>query len=93
MRPYLTAAAGPVVGSESGVKIGSEIVVGTYTETAFGAKFGLGLDFLLSSKFIIGFDSGYNVMSSFSQNIGSEDNYSGADFSFGLSFLWGGGKK
>ncbi len=91
MRPYLSAAAGPVVGSASETSVGLTVEVSSHTETAFGAKFGLGVDFLLFRSFIIGFDSGYNAITNFSQPIGSEDNYSGADFSIGFSFLFGGG--
>jgi len=93
MRPYLSVAAGPVIGSESATNIDSDVEISSHNETAFGAKLGLGVDFLVSKSFIIGLDGGYNAFSNFSNPILGEDNYSGSEFSVGFSFLFGGNKK
>lgn len=93
MRPYLSFAAGPVIGSESETNVDMSVEFSSHNETAFGAKLGLGVDFLVSRSFIIGLDGGYNAMSNFSNPILGEDNYSGAEFSLGFSFLFGGNKE
>jgi len=39
-------------------------------------------------KIFLGANLGYNLMSDFDRTIGGSDNYSGPEFSVGLSFLF-----
>jgi hypothetical protein len=84
LRPYLTAGVGPYIGNEvesSGVK-----TLGT-----LGGHVGGGLDILLGRRFMLGAEVGYDPVMDFSEPVGSRRNYSGLEFSVGLSFLFGKG--
>lgn len=83
-RPYLTAGVGPYIGNE--VESSAVKTLGT-----LGGHVGGGLDILLSRHFMIGSEIGYDPVMSFSEPIGSRRNYSGFEFSVGISFLFGKG--
>ena len=95
VRPYLWGAAGPYVGSASVTRTdGFRARVGTetITETAFGFRAMAGADWFVGRHFTIGFGAGYHFVGDFDQPIGSDENYSGPEFSFGVGFAFGRGR-
>jgi len=91
VRPYFKLSAGPFIGSQSSTSVGMDITVESRTEMAIGGQFGLGADFILSRHFMTGLSFGYNVMSNFENPIGGSNNYSGPEFNFNFSYLFGKG--
>lgn len=87
VRPYVAAAIGPVIGSESENAVLSQAA---HSENAVGLRLGAGIDFLVGSWLKFGVNAGYNVMSDFRTPIGARSNYNGPDFSLGIGFLFGG---
>ncbi|UCD65054.1 MAG: hypothetical protein JSW34_06385 [Candidatus Zixiibacteriota bacterium] len=88
VRPYLTAAGGPVIGSQSLSLVGYDVVDETRTVTAGGAHLGGGIDFLVSRHVMFGVNGGYNLISDFDEPIGGHVNYSGAEFGVGFGFVF-----
>ncbi len=95
-RPFVKAAVGSYSGSQSSMHVewlsyfpGGRVE--SRDERAFGGQLGGGVDFLLSRKFLLGLNVGYNLMSEFDQPIGGSDNHSGPAISMGLSLLFGRG--
>jgi outer membrane protein W len=91
VRPYASAGVGPFTGSQSSTKVGMSVTVESRSETAFGGQLGAGVDFILGRHFMTGFAVRYNLMTDFNQPIGGSRNYSGPEFSFGFSYLFGKG--
>ncbi|MCP4600285.1 MAG: hypothetical protein GY847_07095, partial [Proteobacteria bacterium] len=60
-------------------------------ETAFGGQLAAGLDFVTGRNFMMSAGFGWNLMSDFNEPIGGSKNYSGPEFSFGFSWLFGKG--
>jgi hypothetical protein len=85
VRPYLSAAVGPYIGSEVNNTILSQE---SRSESAFGGRLGAGIDFFLGDHFKVGANAGYNVMGDFSAPVGARSNYSGADFSCGIGYIF-----
>jgi hypothetical protein len=93
VRPYLKSSAGPFIGSQSRNQVGTTIVNESRTEFSFGGQFGAGVDFVTGRHFMMGFGLSYNLMTDFSEAIGGSRNYSGPEFSFEFSWLFGKGKE
>lgn len=74
-----------LIGSESQVQI---LNIGTHTESAVGAFVGFGAELLISSRIKVSTEIGYNLVSDFIEEIGSQKNYSGTEFSFGFGFMF-----
>jgi hypothetical protein len=91
VRPFARVAIGPFTGSQSITHAGRTVYESTRSETAFGGQLGAGVDFILGRHFMTGFAACYNLMSDFSRPIGGSRNYSGPEFSFGFSYLFGKG--
>ena len=88
VRPFLAAAVGPFLGVESKNDFFSQE---SRSETALGAQFGGGIDFLLGQYFKLGTTVGYNLMTDFSSPIGARKNFSGPEFTIGFCIMFGGG--
>ena len=84
-RPYLAGSIGGLFGTESATGF---LRVYTHTETAVGGYAGIGSDIILGSLVKLHTDVGYNLFTDFNEEIGSRKNYSGAEFSFGLGFMF-----
>jgi len=69
VRPFLSAAIGPYIGSETNNTILSQ---STHSETALGGRLGAGIDFLLSNHIKLGANVRYNLMSDFSNPLVQE---------------------
>jgi len=90
-RPFLAGAAGAYVGmwnqhtqsSQPGVSSTFELT----TESAVGARLGLGADILLSRHLKLGVGTGYHFVSDFTNPIGSQENVSGPDFVFSFGVI------
>jgi outer membrane protein W len=85
IRPFISTSVGMYIGSEAKNTMISQQV---HSETAMGGRAGIGIDFLISSHFILGANLGYNVMANFSNPIGGKRNFNGADFSFQSSYVF-----
>jgi hypothetical protein len=92
VRPYLKSSAGPLIGSQSSSEVGATILNESRTEFAFGGQLGAGIDFVTGRHFMMGFGLGYNLMTDFDEPIGGSRNYSGPEFGFEFSWLFGGGE-
>jgi len=84
-RPYLSGSMGILFGTESSVEI---LSVKEHTESAMGGYAGIGSDIILGSLVKLHADIGYNLFTDFSEEIGGRKNYSGAEFSFGIGFMF-----
>ncbi|MBN2227719.1 MAG: outer membrane beta-barrel protein [candidate division Zixibacteria bacterium] len=91
VRPFFDVAFGPYVGTQTKSEVGTEIVTESRTETTIGGRLGMGMDIILSRKFVMETAVGYNLMSDFSQPIGGSKNYSGPEFRMGIGFVFGKG--
>ena len=91
VRPYLKGSAGPLTGTQSSSRVGLRVVNEERTESAFGGQIGGGVDIVTSRHFMMGIGMGYNLMSDFSEPIGGSRNYSGPEFGFEFSWLFGKG--
>jgi len=89
VRPQATASVGTFIGSQTRQQVGSTIVSDTRAEMVFGGQLGLGADFLLSRRFMLGTAIAYNVMQDFEEPIGGSRNYGGPEFSLSFSYLFG----
>lgn len=89
IRPYLTAAGGPVFAHETVTLVGGYNIIGVRrTETAAGAHLGAGIDFMAGRHFMLGINAGYNLISDFEDPIDGHVNYSGGEFGVGFGFLF-----
>lgn len=89
-RPYLMGDVGPVIGSQTWVGGWNSGKMRAETQTAFGARFGAGINFLLGSHLTSGVVAGYHLMSDFDEPIGGFNNYNGPMLAFSLGYLFGG---
>jgi hypothetical protein len=92
-RPYVKAAAGPYVGTQSSVSVGTSVTVEERVETVIGGQLGGGVDFILGRRVMLGVALGYNIISDFNEAIGGSVNYSGPEFAIGISLLMGSGQQ
>jgi hypothetical protein len=85
IKPYISGSMGILFGTKSSVEI---ILVEEHTESAMGGYAGIGSDIVLGSLVKLHADVGYNLFTDFSEEIGNRKNYSGAEFSFGIGFMF-----
>jgi outer membrane protein W len=85
VRPFVSAAIGPYIGSETNNTLLSQNV---HSETAWGGRFGAGIDFILGNHIKLGADAGYNVMTTFGNTIGAKSNYNGIDALIGIGYIF-----
>jgi hypothetical protein len=92
IKPYLAAGLGPVIGTAAGVSAGpSGTVVGTRTLGALGGSLGAGVDVMLGRSCAVGLSAGYDWMTDFAEPFGGRRNYSGADVTLSVGWLFGKG--
>jgi hypothetical protein len=89
-RFFGSVEVGPVTGSRSSTSVGSAVVVGSITRSALGGRAGVGVEFRLGNRVMLGLGGGYTFMTDFSDAIGGEKNHSGADLGLSLGVLFGG---
>lgn len=90
LKPYASASIGPYIGSVSNVLAGMTTSTEAFTETTFGSRVGLGMDVFFARVLTLGVGAGYHFVSDFDRRIGSEDNYSGPEFSMSFGVAFGG---
>ena len=87
--PYLSGYIGPYIGVYSRNEIETIVVESeTIVETAFGARLGTGLDFLIGDIFKLGIGIDYHFVTDFSRPIGGKTNYSGPSYSLTFGFVF-----
>ncbi len=91
-RPFVGAAVGPFVGSQSRTTSGLFVANVERTEMSIGGQLLGGVDFVLSRKFMLGATVGYNIHKDFKEPICGSVNYGGPVLSIDFSFLFGKGK-
>ena len=91
VRPYVKALVGPYFGHQSITVVNTYVTVESRSQAAMGGILGGGVDFVLGRHFATGMGIGYNLMTDFDEPIGGSVNYSGPEFSFGFSYLFGRG--
>jgi hypothetical protein len=68
LKPYVTVAAGPVIGAQSANFVGNgSVTTDNSTRATFGTHFGGGFDVHVARSFSLGLDVGYNAMVNFSR--------------------------
>jgi len=87
VRPYLTGAVGPYIGTEAN---GSFDESGSRTETILGARFGGGVDAHAWRWLRVGVRAAYHVVTDYDPPIGSIESPRGAQFSLTLGVTFGG---
>jgi len=91
VRPFVSLAAGAFIGNSDQVVTGSTILVSSRSESVVGGHVAVGADLMLGRRFTLDVGVGYRVASDFSQPIGGDRNYSGADFQVLFGILLGRG--
>jgi hypothetical protein len=89
-RFFGSVEAGPVTGYQSSTSVGSAVAVESITRSAFGGRAGVGVEFRLGNRVMLGLGGGYAFMTDFSDPIGGEKNHSGGDFGLTVGILFGG---
>jgi outer membrane protein W len=89
VRPYVAAAVGSFLGFEASNTLFSQ---SAHSESAFGGRAGVGVDFFAASWLKLDVNLGYNAMTDFRTPVGARSNYSGPDFSIGFGYVFGGMK-
>ena len=92
LRPYLSGAVGPYLGFASNTVISAALSNEAISETAFGFRALVGVDWFAGSHFTLSVGAGYHFVTDFDEPIGRGKNYSGPEFSFGLGFVFGKGR-
>jgi len=85
VRPFVSAAIGPYIGSETNNTVLSQ---NGHSETAFGGRISAGVDFLLGNHCKLGASAGYNLMANFRNTIGTKSNYNGVDALIGIGYIF-----
>ncbi len=88
-RPFFGAAIGPYIGSAINAIVGSQGSSGTITESVVGGRAQAGIDWIVGRRFLLEVAGGYHLVGEFDEPIGSETDYSGAEFTFGIGILFG----
>ncbi|MFH1570335.1 MAG: hypothetical protein ABIL09_20250, partial [Gemmatimonadota bacterium] len=88
VRPYLAVALGSYVGSERGRTVGTVTESWEERRGAPGGQLGAGVDLRLSSRVLLGGSASYNRMAEFGRAIGGRNEYNGAEYRAGLSWVF-----
>jgi hypothetical protein len=92
LRPVLSLAVGPLIGSADRVSAGVPTEVSTVQEAALGGLLAFGGDLSFGRRVVLGVDAGYLFATDFGQRIGSRTNYRGPVFALSFGLLLGGGR-
>lgn len=93
VRPYVEAGGGVVIGTQTESAVGPSILTTSRTEAAAGGDLGIGIDFLIGHRFVLGVGGAYQLMTDFSEPIGGDRNYSGPTFALRFGYLFGRGPR
>lgn len=92
LRPYVSAAVGPYVGSATNSLVGASVTTESVSEAAAGLRVLAGAELFLGRRFEAGIALGYHLVGDFERPIGDDTNYSGPEFSAGVGVLLGAGR-
>lgn len=92
-RPFVSLEAGALLGSEDKTEVGASTGVATSSTSlgAYGVEFGLGVDFLLGRRLMLGAKASYNLVTDFPEPFAGRKNYSSTEFGVNISWLFGKG--
>ena len=91
--PFISASAGPYVGSSTNGVVSTGSVGGeSVSEAVLGGRFRAGVDWFVANRFRLSLAAGYHVVADFDERIGSKDNYSGPEITMGFGVLIGNGR-
>ena len=85
VRPFLAAGIGSYIGTETKNEV---LVQESRTETAFGGRLGIGIDFHLGSHFKLAALVGHHLMTDFATPISGRKNYNGTGFGMEIGYLF-----
>ena len=91
LRAQVSTSVGSFIGHVDGETIGAAPLTWKRTMRSVGGQVGTGIDLQINRYLMVGARGGYNLMADFDEPLGGRDNYSGAEFSLGLSWIIGGG--
>ncbi len=88
---YVSGGVGTLIASVNETSVGNEVVTSADVLTAFGVQVGGGVDVPLSRRWMLGAETGFNLVGDFAEPVGGRKNYGGFRMSLSLSFLLGKG--
>jgi hypothetical protein len=88
-RPFVSLGVGTLVGGEDRSETGLQVSHSSKTLGAFGADLGVGADFILAHRLMLGALVSYSLVSDFPDPLAGKKNYSGAEFGVNVSWLFG----
>jgi hypothetical protein len=92
VRPFLGIAVGVLIGSQQESQQGvTGVSTQSSTMAAFGVEPGLGVDFLIAHRFMLGTKGSYRLVTDFPDPLGGKKNYSAFALGVSLSWLFGRG--
>lgn len=91
IRPYVSGGVGTYIGSVEESTVGFQVETRVETMGAFLAQFGAGVDFQLGRRILLDLHGAYNLATDFREPLGGRENYSGFEYTIGLSWLFGKG--
>ena len=92
LRAQVSTSVGSFIGHVDGETVDEASLTWERTMRSVGGQIGAGIDMQISRRVMLGARAGYNLMADFEEPLGGRDNYSGAEFSLGLSWLIGGAR-
>ena len=85
VKPYISGAAGLLIGEESSVRI---LSIQHHTESVLGLSAAFGAEILFEDLIKLYIDLGYNLFGDFTEAVAYRKNYSGPEFSFGAGLVF-----
>jgi hypothetical protein len=92
VRPFVSLGVSVLIGSEEETEqnVGG-VSTTSSTMGAFGVQPGLGIDFLIAHRFMLGAKASYHFLTDFPEPLAGEKNYSGFELGVSVSWLFGRG--
>jgi hypothetical protein len=92
VRPFGSLAVGPYLGFATNTRVGSGADSEAVSDAAIGLRGQVGVDLFFARRFRAQVLAGYDLIGDFEEQIGSDKNYSGPEFSLGFGVLLGAGR-
>jgi hypothetical protein len=91
IRPYLAGGVGTYIGSVEETTVGFQVATRAETMGALVVQVGAGIDFQLGRHLMLGLQGAVNLATDFREPLGGRKNYSGFEYTVGVSWLFGKG--
>jgi len=89
-RPFASLAVGALLASTDKSEIvGAQVAYTAQQLGAFGAEIGLGVDFILAHRLMLGSKLSYNLVTDFPEPFAGRKNYSSMEFGVSIGWLFG----